>query len=228
MKKLFVVGNWKANKTRKQAEEWIATFNGYKLDIPDFVTVILCPAYHHLDLFLSRPLPISLGVQDISPFPAGAYTGEIAATMVERIVHFVMVGHSERRKYFKESDEIVARKVEEAMSASIRPIVCVSELAQAANLMRLTPMFPETGILLYEPLFAIGSGSADTPENANATAEKLHDVVGDVPILYGGSVSPENVQGFFQQKYLHGIGAGGASLDPEKFYRLIEAASHAT
>lgn len=227
MKKLFVLGNWKANKSRNQAKEWITSFKRFNPNVPDFVTVILCPAFHHIDLFLNESLRFSLSVQDLSPYPSGAYTGEISAAMVEGLVDFAMLGHSERRKYFGESNEIVAKKVEEAMNASIRPIVCVSDLEQAINLMRLVPKFPETGILLYEPLFAIGSGAADTPENANATAEKLHSVVGDVPIIYGGSVSPENVQGFFQQKYLHGIGAGGASLDPEKFYRLIKRASHA-
>lgn len=228
MKTRFVLGNWKANKTRNQVKEWIAAFTQLNPSIPDFVTVILCPAFHHIDLFLNESLPFSLGVQNISPYPTGAYTGEVAASMVEGAVRYAMLGHSERRKYFGETDEIVAKKVEEAMNASIKPIVCVSEIEQGVNLMRLAPKFSETGILLYEPLFAIGSGAADTPENANVTAEKLHGVVGEVPILYGGSVSPENVQGFFQQKYLHGIGAGGASLDPEKFYRLIEVASHAS
>ena len=221
MKQLFILGNWKSNKTIAEAASWKEQFSGLVSSVPSSVTLILCPAFHHLGVFTGS-LPYALGVQDLSPFERGAYTGELSASMVEENVTYALLGHSERRKYFGETDEIIAEKVKQAMAHAIRPIVCVSDVSQAEALKLLVPDFSTTGMLLYEPLFAIGSGKSDSPQNANATAKTISDVL-SVPILYGGSVVAENVRGFTDQEYLSGVGVGGASLDASKFHALIQA-----
>lgn len=227
MKQIIILGNWKSNKTLNEAKQWIEKFKSLASVLPSNIRLILCPAFHHLDLFANAKLPLSLGVQDVSPFPSGAYTGAMSARMLEGTVEYTLLGHSERRKYFGETDETIAKKVTEAKDAGIKPIVCISQLPEASRLKELVPDFADFGMLLYEPLFAIGSGQSDTPDNADKTAKQLQDIIGTVPVLYGGSVIPENVAGFVQKEHLAGVGVGGASLDPEKFYRLIEAASHA-
>ncbi len=222
MKKLFILGNWKSNKTMEEARVWEQSFMPDIAGRTQDITIIVCPAFHHLTLFANHKGRYALGIQDISPYESGAFTGAISAAMVKDMVTYTMIGHSERRKYFGETDELVSEKVKRALDAGIRPIVCVSEPVQAERLHALVPAFSESGLILYEPLFAIGSGTSDSPENANKTAGFIHDIV-PVPILYGGSVTHENVQGFVREEYLSGVGVGGASLDPKKFQALISA-----
>lgn len=223
MKQIYILGNWKSNKTAEEAVAWLQIFQKDPLNIPSSVTLIVCPAYHHLPLFQSVKFAYAVGVQNLSPFGSGAYTGEISADMVHGAVTYAMIGHSERRKYFGESDDVVATKVKQALSVGIRPVVCVSEVAQAVALRRLVPEFLKSGLILYEPLSAIGSGQADSAENANAAAQKIAAVLPGAPILYGGSVVAENVKGFVSQEFISGVGVGGASLDPMKFRNLIAA-----
>lgn len=223
MKQMYILGNWKSNKSFSEATSWLSEFQSSPLNLSESATLIVCPAFHHLQAFLDAKFPYALGVQDLSQFESGAYTGAISASMVEGLVTYAMIGHSERRKHFGETDEIVAMKVKNALQHKIRPVVCVSEIVQAMTLKQLSADFGTTGLLLYEPLTAIGSGQADTPENANVTAGKLAEIFPNVPILYGGSVVPENAKGFVTQEHLSGVGVGGASLDPKKFRDLIAA-----
>ncbi len=217
------MGNWKSNKTMEEAKSWIDAYAQHPPKQSPGVTVILVPAYHHLSLFAGIS-SYAVGVQDLSPFESGAYTGEISAAMVKGMVSYALLGHSERRKHMGETDEMIASKVQRAREAGLRPIVCVSEVAQVQNLKRLMPDFADSGLLLYEPLFAVGSGTPDTPQNAGLTAKEIRNVL-PVPVLYGGSVTPENVRGFVETEQLSGVGVGGASLDAGKFRALIEAAA---
>lgn len=226
MKNIYVLGNWKSNKTLSDAKKWIETYSK-NVKVPIDVTVIICPASLQISLFQKDVVSAHVGLQNVSAFETGAYTGEIAASMMTGIVEYVMIGHSERRKNFGESDEIVAQKTMNAILAGIKPVVCVSNLDQVKSLQRLVLNFLQTGLILYEPLFAIGSGQADTPESANVAAKEIISVLGAVPVLYGGSVMPDNVGGFTSQEYISGVGVGGASLDPEKFIAVILSASHA-
>jgi len=224
MKNLFILGNWKSNKTYTEAVSWEAEFTGKLPPLPEHVTVIVCPAFHHLAIFADKERAYALGVQNVSAFETGAYTGEVAASMVKDVVAYAMIGHSERRKHLGETDEVVAEKVKLAVAAGIRPVVCVSSIDQVKALASFVPAFGDNGLLLYEPLFAIGSGTSDTPENANSAGAEIHGVFPTVPILYGGSVTAENVKGFMDTEHLSGVGVGGASLDPGKFLSLISTA----
>lgn len=226
MKKPIIIGNWKANKTLSEAKDWIAT---YKQTIGSVTksTIILCPGFIHLQLLQEAKLGIDLGVQDVSRFSSGAYTGEISVGMLEGLARYALIGHSERRKNLQETDEVTFHKVKQARSAGLIPIVCVSELSQAENLLRGAPEFSETGIWLYEPLMAISTGPMGEPEDAGVAgkfARSLQQITSSVPVIYGGSVTPENVTNYLSLPEFSGVCAGGASLDPHKFASLILAA----
>lgn len=224
-KKLFIVANWKCNKTVGEAESWIKEIGNWKLEIGDLqnLEIILCAPFTLLyplkTLITNYKLPITLGAQDISPFPDGAYTGEISARMLKDLgVEYVMIGHSERRKYFAETDQILTNKVRESLEQNLVPIFCVND-AQ-------TPIPDGVKILLYEPSFAIGSGKAGDPNEVNEIAKKLKERLGENGIvLYGGSVNSENMSLFLNLEYIDGIGVGSASLDPQKFLEIVKNAS---
>ncbi len=228
MKSVVVLGNWKANKTIEEAKTWLAAFTPYAGNIPSNVRVILCPAFSHIPLFLDTKFPVSLGVQDISPFDSGAYTGSIAASMLKTPVSYALIGHSERRTHFGETDALVVQKVKQSLSHNIVPILCVSEISQAEIVQKEVPDFSSTGMVLYEPLFAVGSGTPDTPPNANAVAAKLVQTFGHISVLYGGSVTSENVASFVAQESISGVGVGKGSLDAETFFQIIHRASSAS
>lgn len=223
MKKLFVVANWKSNKTVKEAEEWIKEFNGtwnMEHGTQGNLEVILCPPFtllHFLKLQVtSYQLQVKLGAQDVSPFPNGAYTGEVSGRMLKDLgVEYVIIGHSERRKYFKENEQILENKVREALDANITPIFCVQE--------KTTAVPQGIKVLLYEPVFAIGTGSPDTPGKANEVAKTFKERLGrQIVVLYGGSVTPENVKSFLEQENIDGVGVGSASLDQGKFCQILK------
>jgi triosephosphate isomerase len=221
MKKLFILGNWKSNKTLSEAKSWLNNVDAAFPVLPEHVTVIVCPNFLALPLFAEKTHGFSVGTQDISPFETGAYTGAIAASMAKEVAAYAMIGHSERRKYFGETDDVVAEKTKRAIAAGIVPVVCVSAVDQVKALSEAAPEFDGKGIFLYEPLFAIGSGTSDSPENADRVAGEIAAVFPHNPILYGGSVTAQNVKGFINATHLSGVGAGGASLTPETFLSLI-------
>lgn len=224
MKKLMIVGNWKCNKTVGEAEEWIKQFSISNDQFSNNLEIILCAPFTLLP-FLATKLKsdkatkLKLGAQDVSPFPDGAYTGEVSARMLKDLgVEYVMIGHSERRKYFQEDEQMLANKVKEALDVGLIPIYCVQG--------KTTPVPDGVKILLYEPQAAIGTGQAGSPEEADQVAKSLREILGrDVMILYGGSVNPENVASFCRQENLNGIGIGGVSLDANKFLEVIKNAA---
>ena len=185
--------------------------------------IILCPPFtllHPLKLLITNyQLPIKLGAQNISPFPDGAYTGEISARMLKELgVEYVIIGHSERRKYFGESEQILENKVKEALDVNIIPIFCVQG--------KTTPVPERVKIIAYEPVFAIGTGNPDTPEDGNKIALSFKERLSqDTVVLYGGSVTPENVRSFCLQENISGVLVGEASLDPKKFSEIVQNAS---
>ncbi|MBI4999758.1 triosephosphate isomerase [Candidatus Gottesmanbacteria bacterium] len=231
MKNLFIVANWKSNKTVKKAEEWIKemakrakarSFGIGKWQMANGLEVILCPPFtllYYLKLQVtSYKLQVKLGAQDISPFPEGKYTGAVSARMLKELVDYVIIGHSERRKYFRETEQILENKVREALDFNLLPIFCVQEK---------TTVVPEgVKIVAYEPPSAIGTGNPDTPENGNKIAFSFKERLGrETVVLYGGSVTSENVKGFCQQENLSGVLVGGASLDPKEFFEIVKNVS---
>ncbi len=217
MKHLFIAGNWKSNKDTSQAQEWLRNFKLEK------ETVVLCVPFTLLSIFRYHiqqlKLPIQLGAQDVSPYPDGAYTGAISARQLKDLCDWVIIGHSERRKYFGETDVILAQKVDQAKDAGLKIIYCVQ------NEDVIVP--DGVDVIAYEPIWAIGTGKTDSPENANAVIVTIKKKTAVRTVIYGGSVTADNVISLISQPAIDGVLPGGASLDPGKFYRLITAASHA-
>jgi triosephosphate isomerase len=226
MKKLFIIGNWKANKTVEETRIWLEEIKKFFDTKPNYGNkeIVVCPPFIHLGLILNfvheHNLPIGLGVQDLSQFGRGAYTGEIPGSIAHEFAGYCIIGHSERRRYFHEDDNTVAKKFEMAKSSMLQPIICVQD--------QNTPLPRNTIFIAYEPVFAIGTGTADTPENAEKVASQIKKQnKGDLEyqyVLYGGSVTGENVNSFTKMPSIDGVLVGGASLDPKKFIDLIKNA----
>lgn len=223
MKKLFIVANWKANKTLQQAEKWLAEFTIDNLQFTKDKEIVICPSFTLLEnlksYFLHHKSLLKVGSQDISPFAEGAYTGEVTAEQIKEFAIYVIIGHSERRKEFHEDEDIILKKLLMAQKLQLTPILCISQLDQLSGYT--TYMNQSPFIVAYEPLSAIGSGEADDPKNADEMAKKIKEMAPTVIVLYGGSVTAENVNSFTQMPHIDGVLVGGASLDPQEFSKII-------
>lgn len=212
-KNIWIIANWKSNETLKEALEWVS-FVGPKIERRDNLKVCVCPTYTAIEevkkAILVGNYPLMVGAQDLSPFEEGAYTGEEAASILKQFVDLAILGHSERRQNFEETDEMVAKKVKQALDHQIIPLVCVQG--------KDTPVPEGVKLIAYEPIFAIGTGNPDTPQNANDVAKSF----AGAEILYGGSVTSENAKAFLQQDHINGVLVGGASLEPEEFTKIVE------
>ncbi len=251
MRKPFVAGNWKMNKTVEQARLLVSEMLPGLQDVPA-VERVLCPPAPAL-MALSAMLvgtEIGLGAQNMHWEASGAFTGEIAPAMVAEFCKFVILGHSERRTYFGETDETVNRKIKAALASSLVPIVCVgetlaeNEAGQTAQvvtrqvrlgLQGLTSEQAGGLVIAYEPIWAIGTGRAATAAGANAViADFIRGTLKDsfgaevaqaVRVLYGGSVTAANAAEFFGQPDIDGALVGGASLKAPDFVKIVEAAA---
>ena len=252
MRKPMVAANWKMHKTVEEARMLVwALLDGGLRDFPQ-VERVLCPPFTAL-LPVSALLAgtdIGLGAQNMHWEEQGAFTGEIAPGMVAEFAQYVILGHSERRGYFGETDEMVNRKVQAALRHDLTPIVCVGETLEqreagqtttvvrrqvAQGLQGLTPAQANRIVIAYEPVWAIGTGKAATPEDANQVVREvirrtLAEMFGDevaqgVRVLYGGSVKPHNAASFFAQPDIDGALVGGASLHAEQFLPIVQAAA---
>jgi len=223
-KKILIVANWKANKTVEESLNWLKEFKK-RWRRRKNVEIVLCPPYTALSPLRSEirnwKLGIRLGAQDISPFPSGAYTGEVSGEMLKELVDYVLIGHSERRKYFGETEEMVKRKIKRAKEFGIKPIVCVANFAQIPKEKNL--------ILMYEPPSAISKEGVYRPCDPEKVAQtlslwrkKLNRL--NPLFLYGGSVNRENVSSFLAIREVSGVAVGHASLDPEEFFQILKNA----
>lgn len=227
MKNLFIAGNWKSNKTMEEAVQWRTKFASNITDIASDiiqVPVVVCVPYTLLPIMKQdnqkTPLPVALAAQNVSKFDEGAYTGEVTGKMIKEFADWVLIGHSERRKYFGESDADLSVKVEKAHAAGLKVIFCVPD--------DTTPIPKGVEVVAYEPVWAIGTGKTDSPENANTVVASIKNKSGATIVLYGGSVIGDNVASFVTQPSIDGVLPGGASLDPDKFSHLVHAALAAT
>lgn len=225
----YLVANFKSHKTLAETRHWFDQILSLTYD-PHTIEVIACPPAPYLldcaDLVHGTSASLKLGIQDISPFPFGAYTGAISASMISDWINYAIVGHSERRRYFGETSDDVLNKIEESLAAGITPIVCVDETYLEEQL-RLLQKSDFTRILVaYEPVSAIGSGNPDTPSHADEIGSQIKHLTDNrTPVLYGGSVNPENIGLFLNQTHINGALIGSASLDPDSFTQLIKVVS---
>jgi triosephosphate isomerase len=221
MKHIVIAGNWKSNKTTAEALLWLQNFKEHAKHIPmGTVTVVLCVPFTLLytlkEAIAADKLPIFLGAENVSPFQDGAETGEESARMIKDLADWVIIGHSERRKNFHETDEILAQKVGQAVAAGLKIIYCVPD--------DTTPVPAGVGVVAYEPMWAIGTGRSDTPQNAGSVISSIKAKSQVGTVLYGGSVTTENVASYVGEPAIDGVLPGGASLNAETFAAIIENA----
>jgi triosephosphate isomerase (TIM) len=217
MKPLMIAGNWKSNKTTAEAMRWLQDFQSNVQAIPSYITVVLCVPFTLLyavkEEIKAHVLPLVLGAQNISSYTDGAETGEESARMVRDLAEWVIIGHSERRKNFHETEDVLQKKIEQAHHVGLKTIYCVPG--------DTTPIPADVTVVAYEPVWAIGTGESDTPGNANSVIATIKAKSQVTTVLYGGSVTASNVASFVSQPAIDGVLPGGASLDPEAFAALI-------
>jgi triosephosphate isomerase len=250
MRKPIVAGNWKMNKTVAEAVDLAAAIKRELGDCKE-VDIVLCPPFTAIQA-VSETITgshVDLGAQNMHWEKSGAFTGEISAAMLRELYcHYVILGHSERRQYFGETDEIVNKKTKAALAANLQPIVCVGETldereagrteevvaAQVrGSLADLSPRELVECIIAYEPVWAIGTGKTATPEQAQEVHAYIRHVLREmsddavaqsIRIQYGGSVKPSNARELFSQPDIDGGLIGGASLEARSFIEIVRSA----
>ncbi len=247
----LVAGNWKMNKTLGEAVRLVEALMP-QLDSLEGVESLVCPPFTALAPVAEalRGSRLKLGAQNLYWLEAGAYTGEISALMLKDLCEYVIVGHSERRQYFGETDETVNLRLRAALGHQLKPILCIGETlaerdaGQTLQLVgqQLRQALTEVParelhalVIAYEPVWAIGTGRAASPADAlevidgaiRATFSELYgsEAAGRVRVLYGGSVGPKNARSFFELETIDGALVGGASLRAEDFVQIAEAAA---
>jgi triosephosphate isomerase len=221
MKTLFIVANWKSNKTVADAKSWFSKLVESKPVIEENKKVIICPPFTLLSIaqqeIEKHDLQISLGAQNSSRFVSGPYTGEINAEQIKDFGNYTILGHSERRQHSGETPDVLKKKVFHTLEYDVTPIFCVQGV--------VTPIPDGVTVVAYEPIDAIGTGHPDSPEHADNVAMEIKQKHPGVQyVLYGGSITPDNVNSFTKLSHIDGVLVGGASLDPLKFAHLIENA----
>lgn len=242
-----MAGNWKMYKTAGETRAFFAAFNPLVAGA-DHCDVVICPPFPNLAAAVEAAggTRIEIGGQDLFWEKEGAYTGEVSGPMLAAVgCRWVIIGHSERRQYFGETDESVLKKTAAALEAGLKPIVCVGERIEereagqteavlvrqfARGLAGLAPEQFARVVIAYEPVWAIGTGKTATPEmaaeahaflRAQARARYGEAAARSLRILYGGSVKPSNVRGLMAQEEIDGTLVGGASLDPNSFAAIV-------
>lgn len=246
-RRLIIAGNWKMNKTVAEALALVTDLKRLLAGVKE-VEIVVCPPFTALDAVSKAILDsnIRLGAQNMNENNFGAYTGEICAGMLKEFsVRYVILGHSERRQYQKETDELITKKVRAAHAASLKPIVCVGEtLAERESghteavlerqvrgaLSGLTPEQMEDTVIAYEPVWAIGTGRNATPEQAQQAHAFIRSLIAHmygehvarrIRIQYGGSVKPSNARELMSQADVDGALVGGASLEARSFADIV-------
>ncbi len=238
MRKIVIAGNWKMFKTQADSEEFLQGFLPTLEETPEEREVVLCVPFTDLSV-LSRNLHgsrVNLGAQNVHWEECGAFTGEISASMLTEMgVRYVIVGHSERRQYFGETDETVNLRLRAAQRYGLTPILCVGETKQqrdanetksliATQIKKdLVNVDQESLVIAYEPIWAIGTGDTCEAKEANLIIKSIRSQLSNpnVPIQYGGSVRPSNIDEIMAQPEIDGALVGGASLEPASFARIV-------
>lgn len=223
----YVIGNWKSYKRFEEAREWLDRFSSLYSPVEN-IEVILAPTYICLEQVRSylqelKLENVSLAAQDISPFPKGAYTGAVAADLLQGLAEYVIVGHSERRRYFHETSQDVGNKVHEAVDADLVPIVCVDQPYAMSQLTSLNDIDTEDVIIAYGPVESLNFRIPQSPEKVREAVDFIGQVHPKWSIVYGGALHPDNVKDYAEIDTLAGLFAGSASLDASSFHDVFKA-----
>ena len=251
MRKTVIAGNWKMNNDLKESEKLIVDLKNLLQNEKPNCDVIVCPPYTSLSEAskLLKGSQIKLGAQNMHFEENGAFTGEVSASMLKSVgCEYVILGHSERRHIFGESNEIINKKIKKALSAGLKPIFCVGELLEEREngttndvvkkqilkgLAEISADDMKNIIVAYEPVWAIGTGKTASPAQAQEVHEFIRDLIeitysleiaNDLVIQYGGSVKPDNAKELISQKDIDGALVGGACLKADSFMGIIKGA----
>ncbi|MCU9934226.1 triose-phosphate isomerase [Mycoplasmopsis felis] len=240
MKKLVIIGNWKMNKTFSETQEFLKEFAKIYKEKESLI-------YNKLDFAVASPFTnlfafkenkiseLKLAAQNVSQHLSGAYTGEVSINMLKDLnTKYVILGHSERRSYYGETNEIINAKAQTVLSNGLIPVICVGETLEeyengkTKEIVKkqieesLKSLDYSKIIVAYEPIWAIGTGKVATPEIAQDVCEYIHSITSkNLIVQYGGSVSPKNISELSSQKDIDGFLVGGASLDANSFVQLL-------
>jgi triosephosphate isomerase len=239
----LIAGNWKMNTTVNEAVRLVKEMLP-GLDAVDNIEKLVCPPFISLTSVrdILKGTSVKLGAQNLHYMEKGAYTGEISPLMLAGICEYVIIGHSERRHYFGDTNEIVNKKVQAALNAGLKPVLCVGESLEENEAGKTEEVvtgqlkqsldgieYPGSFVIAYEPVWAIGTGKAATGTQANDTISLVRHTVSDlwsvgagddIRILYGGSVTAANTTEFLSQPDIDGALVGGASLKPDEFVSI--------
>nr|WP_295974716.1 triose-phosphate isomerase [uncultured Bacillus sp.] len=249
MRKPIIAANWKMHKTLSEARSFMEEIK-HSIPAKDQVETVVCPPAIFLEslVMMARQTDVGIGAQNMHFEEKGAFTGEISPVALEDLgVNYVIIGHSERREMFNETNESVNKKITAAFKHHLIPIVCVGESLEQREggvtndfvgeqvkkaLNGLTADQVKQVVIAYEPIWAIGTGKSSTPQDANEVCAHIRSVVAEqfsqdaaeaVRIQYGGSVKPENIKEYLEQADIDGALVGGASLESASFLQLVEA-----
>lgn len=250
MRKRIIAGNWKMYKTAGEARSFVEEVAG-KVPVSEKVEAVVCsPALYLAELVqLTKGSALGVGAQTMHDAKEGAFTGEVSPAMLADLgVGYVVLGHSERRQYFNETDASVNKKIHAAFEYNLTPLVCVGESLEeresgdtvaivSAQVKKafegISAELAEQAVIAYEPIWAIGTGKTATAQDANDVCGAIRATVGELytaevadrlRIQYGGSVKPENIEELLSMEHIDGALVGGASLEPASFLKLVEAA----
>ncbi len=249
-RKRIIAGNWKMNGTHQEAQTLIDALKAELASVQFTCDVVICPPFTAIPGagWMLKGSPIKLGAQDVSRHKSGAYTGEVSAAMLLTLgVSHVIIGHSERRQYHAEGEDLIGSKVVAALEAGLTPIVCVGETLTEREMNTTKPIIERQVVgaigtlsaeqlsrivIAYEPVWAIGTGKTATPEMAQEVHAYIRGILSGInkasgqttPILYGGSVKADNAAGLLSQQDIDGALVGGASLNAKDFAAIIKAA----
>jgi triosephosphate isomerase len=236
--KKYFIANWKLNKTLTESIKFCEQI----IDVVHHSHVMIAPSFCNLSLLIERFKNLKFGAQSVSRYSHGAYTGEVSAKMLQDIqANFCLIGHSERRQHFHETNESVAFQLKEAIDAHLLPVLCIGESLEAKNLGLTKQVLKEQLIeglkfgldqafelfIAYEPIWAIGTSLAATAEMTDEILEWIKKTVFQInpkislKLLYGGSVNLDNIDSYLEKKHIDGVLVGGASLDLQTFKKFI-------
>ena len=247
MRKIVIAGNWKMNKTRKETEDFFKALNPL-VNANEKVEMVIGVPFTNIETAVREAKNVKIAAQNMNPKESGAYTGEISPLMLKDLgVEYVILGHSERREYYKESDEFINEKVKSTLSHGLKPILCFGETLSdresnitekvvetqiRGGLKDLTKEDMANVVLAYEPVWAIGTGKTATSKQAQEVHAFIRNLLTDmfglevaenVTVQYGGSMKPENALELISEKDIDGGLIGGAALDPISFSKLVQA-----
>ena len=252
-RKVIIAGNWKMNKTAAEGKALVDALKPLVADVcPDVADIVVCPTFTTLAAVIDavKGSNIKVGAQNVHWAESGAFTGEISAAMLKELgVEYVILGHSERRQYFGETDETVNKRAKAALAGGLKPIICVGEsLTQreqgvTEELIRMQVKIALNGVtadelknvvIAYEPIWAIGTGKTATADQAEEVCAAIRKVVGELysadaakalTVQYGGSMNPKNAEELLSKPDVDGGLIGGASLKADQFAVIVEAAT---